>query len=213
MAPLSRRVPGLLAAFASATVCLSPAFAAPPDKPTATVVPAPPTAAKDPQSSFEPRTGPGEGQKLMARMVGEWDVVKSIFPVGKDPVRTKGVCHQMLVNEGRFLHSQFTFESKDGSTNVGVGILGFDAKTSIFTSVWIDSRSTAFSFRQSEGTFDGERVVLFGRSLDSKTPSRASRTIALLSDKDNTLIHQQFVAGPDGKERVIMELRMTRQKK
>ena len=178
----------------------------PPVAPPAAANAAPP---RDPQSSFEPRSGPGEGQKIMEKMVGEWTVVKSIFPVGKPPVRTSGTCRQMMVEEGRFLHSQFVFDSPTGKTT-GVGILGFDPKTGLFTSVWIDSRSTAFSMRQSEGTFNGETVELYGKSLDEKAPARRSRTIAKLEENGRLLIHQQFVPTPDGKERVVMELRMTR---
>ena len=37
-------------------------------------------ARKDPQSSFEPRSGPGAGQKYLESFVGDWDVVKIFHP-------------------------------------------------------------------------------------------------------------------------------------
>lgn len=165
---------------------------------------------KDPQSSFEPRSGPGEGQKLMEKMVGKFDVVKSIFPVGKDPVRTKGKCQQKMIHQGHYLQSDFEFEELTGGKSTGTGVLGFDSKTGQFSSVWEDSRSTTFSLRQSEGTFDGQVIELYGRSLDPAAPARRSRTIARLEENGRVLVHQQFVPTPDGKERMVMELRMTR---
>ena len=183
---------------------------APPIVITGDPAPAQQNPQKDPQSTFEPRSAPGEGQKLMEKLVGEWDVVKSLFLPGRDPGRTKGTCHQTMVNGGRFLHSQFAFDDGKGGTTPGVGLLGFDPKTGIFTSVWVDARSTAMSFRQSEGKFDGEQIILFGRSLDSKTPPRASRTVAHLEDNGRKLFHRQYNVGPDGKERLLMELAMTR---
>ncbi len=177
----------------------------PPAKPQQLDIP------RDPQSSFEPRTGPGAGQKLMEKMAGDWLVVKSIFPVGKPPVRTNGTCKQTMVNDGRFLRSEFSFDNPaTGGKDDGVGLLGYDPKADKFTSVWYDSRSTTFSFRQSVGKFDGEQVLLVGKSLDSATPARVSRTVARLENNNNLLLHQQFVPTPDGKERLVMELRMTR---
>jgi hypothetical protein len=35
---------------------------------------------KDPQSSFEPRSSAGAGQKFLAKFAGDWDVVKTFHP-------------------------------------------------------------------------------------------------------------------------------------
>ena len=169
--------------------------------------------AKDPQSTFEPKSGPGSGQKLMEQMVGNWDVVKTVSPPGRDTVKTKGTCRQSMMHEGRFLRSEFTFVEKDGSKTSGLGILGFDPKTETFTSVWTDSRSTRMSLRQSQDKFDGKAIVLVGRTLENGgTDNRRSHTRAVLEDEGKTLIHRQFNIGPDGKEFQIMELHMTRKK-
>jgi hypothetical protein len=166
---------------------------------------------KDPQSSFEPKSGPGSGQKLMEQMVGNWDVVKTISPPGRDPMKTKGTCRQSMMHDGRFLRSEFTFEEKDGTKSTGLGVLGFDPKTETFTSVWTDSRSTRMSLRQSQDKFDGKAIVLYGRTLENGgTDAHRSHTHAALEDEGKTLVHRQFIAGPDGKDWVIMELRLTR---
>lgn len=165
---------------------------------------------KDPQATFEPRNNPGEGQKLMEKFVGEWDVVKTISPPGRDPVKTTGTCHQTMMHGGKFLRSEFIFKELDGTETNGLGILGYDAKTDLFTSVWTDSRSTRMSLRQSQGKFDGMRIMLHSKVLEGTPEGRKSRTIAQLEEGGRKLVHRQYNPGPDGNEFVIMELMMTR---
>jgi len=165
---------------------------------------------KDPQSTYEPRSKPGSGQKFLEKFVGDWDVVKTFYPRSGEPARATGECRQTLVHEGRFLKSEFTFQSGDVKTT-GTGIIGFESETGTFTSVWTDSRSTRMSLRQSQDKFNGEEIVLYSRSLqqDGKE-ARRSRTVTRLEDEGRKIVHRQFTAGPDGKERLVMELLMTR---
>src|ERR1700722_12594716 len=70
---------------------------------------------KDPQAAYDPRSGPGVGQQFLQKFVGDWAVDKVFHPRTGDPTVTKGECHQMMINEGKFLQSQFVFF--DGPTN------------------------------------------------------------------------------------------------
>ena len=96
---------------------------------------------KDPQSSFEPRSKPGDGQKFLEKFVGDWEVVKTFHPRTGKPVETKGECRQTMIHEGRFLQSEFVFGQDDKKTT-GLGIIGYEAESGKFTSFWTDSRST-----------------------------------------------------------------------
>ncbi len=169
-----------------------------------------PPPKKDPQSTVEPRSAPGEGQKFLAKFVGTWEVKKTFHPRTGDPVTQSGVCVQEMTHGGRFLKSEFTFE-KDGEKTTGTGTIGFDADTKKFTSTWIDSRSTRISFRQSKDDFDGKEVVLHGVSLGGE-PARQSRTVTKLDADGERIVHTQYGAGDDGKERVVMELVMSKSK-
>jgi hypothetical protein len=164
---------------------------------------------KDPQSAYEPRSGPGAGQKFLGKFVGDWDVVKTFHPRSGDPVKTKGQCRQTMIHDGRFLRSEFEFGQGDHKTT-GLGLIGFETATGKFTSVWTDSRATRMSFRQSKETFDGKEIVLFSHSLEGGNETRHSRTVTRLEDDGRKIIHRQFSAGSDGKERLVMELTMTR---
>jgi hypothetical protein len=163
---------------------------------------------KDPQSSFEPRSRPGEGQKFLAKFVGEWDVVKTFHPKTGKPSVQKGVCKQEMIHGGHFLQSSFTFGQGEAKTT-GLGLIGFEADSGLFTSVWTDSRATRTSFRKSKDKFDGKQIVLYGAALGEAKPERASRTVTKLEDGGKKIVHRQY-GGGDGKERLVMELVMTR---
>lgn len=170
----------------------------------------PPAKDKDPQSSYEPRSEPGEGQKFLAHFVGEWEVVKTFYPRSGEPVQTKGECRQTMINGGRFLQSEFVFH-QDGKDTTGLGVIGFEPDTGKFTSFWTDSRSTRMSIRQSENKFTGDEIVLYSRSLnpDAKD-ARRIRTNTRLEDEGRKIVHRQVTIAPDGKERLVMEMILTR---
>ena len=171
----------------------------------------PPLKDKDPQSAVEPRSGPGAGQKFLQKFVGDWDVVKTFHSrTGGNPSRQTGECQQTMIHGGRFLKSEFVFQQGKNKTT-GTGIIGFEADSGRFTSFWTDSRATRMSLRQSQDKFNGEEIVLFSRSLspDSKE-GRRSRTVTRLEDGGKKIVHRQYNQTPDGKERLLMELVLTR---
>ncbi len=168
---------------------------------------------RDPQSAFEPRTSPGKGQEFLKKFEGDWDVEKVFYPPsGGAPVRGKGSCRQFMIHDGRWLQSDFTFDAEGGTKTTGMGLTGFDPATGFFQSVWTDSRSTRMSLRQSDQPFDGENIVLRGRTLSSEAsaPGRSSRTNAHFEDGGRRLVHRQYITGQDGKEKLVLELIMTR---
>jgi hypothetical protein len=171
----------------------------------------PPTRQKDPQSAYEPRSGPGAGQKFMAKFVGDWAVVKTFHPRSGEPSRQMGTCKQTMEHEGRFLKSEFTFEQGD-TKSTGTGLIGYETPNGPFTSVWIDSRQTKMSARAGKGPFDGKEIVLYSKSFaeDAKGPARSSRTVTRLEDDGKKIVHRQYAIAADGSERLMMELVMTR---
>ncbi len=168
---------------------------------------------KDPQEKFEPKSGPGAGQKFLAKFVGEWDVVKTFYPRTPDaePKKSGGTCVQAMTQGGRFLTSEFAFDGPAGKTT-GTGVIGFEPATGLFTSTWVDSRQTRMSFRRSAEPFDEKRIVLWGVSLDEPKDPRKSKTVTTLAADPPVILHRQFSVSPDGTERAVMQLEMTRKK-
>ncbi len=170
----------------------------------------PPTTHTNAQSSAEPNSRPGAGQKYLEKMVGSWDVSKVFYPREGDPVRLPGECRQTMIQDGKFLQSEFVFKQGDGKST-GQGIIGFEPESGRFTSFWVDSRQTRMSARQSREPFDGAKIVLYSLALDPQAKeSRRSKTISQLEDQGRKLIHRQYALGSAGEERLTMELIMTR---
>jgi hypothetical protein len=168
-------------------------------------------ARPDPQASYEPRSAAGAGQKLLERFAGDWKLIKTFYPEKGEPARSTGDCHMAMINGGRFLESRFVFDG-DRAKTTGLGLIGFEPEPGLFTSVWIDSRSTRMSLRRSEGPFDGEKIVLHSRSLDpDASAGRRSRTVTQLEDGGRKIVHRQYAVTAAGKERLMMELLLTRQ--
>lgn len=160
----------------------------------------------DPQATYEPRSGPGVGQKFLEKFVGDWDVDKAFYPRSGEPARSKGTCRQTMIHGGRFLQSEFVFGEGEAKTT-GTGLIGFEPDSGKFTSIWIDSRATRMSLRQGQEPFNGQEIVLYSRELSGKE-SRRSRTVTKL-DEGKKIVHRQYVISPDGSERLMMELILT----
>jgi Protein of unknown function (DUF1579) len=170
-----------------------------------------PTKSKkgDAQSTFEPKSGPGEGQTFLKQFVGDWTVAKAFYPRGGgEPSRATGECKQTMIHDGRFLQSDFVCGTGDTKTT-GMGLIGFESSTGRFTSVWTDSRQTRMSFRQGQEKFDGMQIVLFGKGLGDEK-QRESKTVTKLEDNGQKIVHRQYGTGADGQERLVMELVMIR---
>jgi hypothetical protein len=176
----------------------------------AVAVAAPLAVAQQTHNQYEPPNAPGAGQKLLAQFVGNWDVVKTFFPKSGEPKVSKGECRQYMIQNGKFLESDFTFFNADRTKGTGTGISGFDSKTNRFTTVWFDSRQTTMSIRQSDGTFDGKNIVLLATALDPDDPARRTVARAHLEENGHVLLHRHYFIDDHGHERLMIELRMTR---
>jgi hypothetical protein len=115
-----------------------------------------------------------------------------------------------MIEDGKFLQSDFTFFSADGTKSTRTGISGFDSETNRFTTVWYDSRQTTMSIRQSDGTFDSENIVLWATPLDPDRPGRKTVAPAHLEEDGHLLLHRHFMIDDKGEERMMIELRLTR---
>lgn len=166
--------------------------------------------AQQTHNQYEPPNAAGAGQKLLAQFAGDWDVVKTFFPMNGTPIVTKATCKQYMIQDGKFLESDFTFFNTDGSKSTGTGISGFDSNTNRFTTVWYDSRQTTMSIRQSDGTFDGKNIILWATPLDPDRPGRKTVARAHLEEDGRLLLHRHFLIDDKGNERMMIELRMTR---
>ncbi len=165
-------------------------------------------AKTEPQATVEPRSAPGPTHAYLARYAGEWDVAKTFYGRDGQVSKQTGTCTQTMIHGGRFLRSEFRFNSPTGETT-GTGIIGFDSATGKFTTTWIDSRATRISHRESDKPFNNEEIKLKGVALGGP-PSRQSQTVTRLEADDNRIVHRQYSLDDQGDERLVMELVLTR---
>jgi len=67
------------------------------------------------------------------------------------------------------------------------------------------------SLRQSRERFNGTEIILYSGTLaGGEKASRSSRTVTRLEEDGRKIVHRQYVPTADGKERIIMELLLTR---
>src|SRR6185312_313680 len=117
----------------------------------------------------------------------------TFLPATGKPIVTKGTCKQYMIQDGKFLQSDFVFFNPDGTKTTGTGISVFDSKTNRFTTVWYDSRQTTMSIRQSDGTFDGKNIVLWSTPLDTEQPGRKTVARAHLEENGRVLLYRHFL--------------------
>src|SRR3954452_24939409 len=67
-----------------------------------------PLQSQETHAAYERGGKPGAGPKLLAQVVGDWNVAKPFFPGKGEPVHTRGTCRQKMIEGGRFLQSDFT---------------------------------------------------------------------------------------------------------
>ncbi|QNI33414.1 hypothetical protein H7849_05535 [Alloacidobacterium dinghuense] len=70
---------------------------------TTTLLIATAAVAQQIHNEYESPNAPGAGQKQLAQFAGDWDVVKTFFPMNKNPIVSKGSRKQHMMQDGKFL--------------------------------------------------------------------------------------------------------------
>jgi hypothetical protein len=151
----------------------------------------------------------GIGQQFLEKFTGTWDVEKKFYSRDGTPRVTTLQCRQTMINDGRFLKSEF-FEQSQTNT-IGIGFIGFETVSGEFTSVWMDSHSSKMSVRRSRVPFDGKEIVLFSVALGSgEREGRPTRDVTRLVEDGEKILHRQYAINPDNTEQLRLELIMTK---
>ena len=61
---------------------------------TVTLLFATAAVAQQTQKQYEPPNAAGAGQRLLSQFTGDWDLVKTFFPMNGKPIVSKGTCKQ-----------------------------------------------------------------------------------------------------------------------
>ncbi|MGB2987304.1 MAG: DUF1579 family protein [Phycisphaerae bacterium] len=153
---------------------------------------------------------PGEHHKLLRKMAGHWNMkVKYRMNAEAPVVESEGTCKRKWILGNRFLLEEF-----DGGSLAlpfqGLAIYGYDAFEKKYTSVWVDTMSTAITTNLGTCQESCELIAFVGRHGDPWTGTkRPSRGITRFMD-DNKHALELYEPGSDGKEFNILEIIYTR---
>jgi hypothetical protein len=153
---------------------------------------------------------PGKQHQLLSQMVGSWDTtVKYWMAPDGPPAESRGTCERKWILGGRFLQEEFDGGSL-GLPFRGLGLYGYDRFEQKYTSVWLDTMSTAIL--SNLGVYDeAAKVVNFrGRYGDPWTGvKKESRgVVRFVSEREQVL--EMYWQTPGGREFKLLEIGYTR---
>lgn len=154
---------------------------------------------------------PGDAHKLLATMVGKWNLKVKMFEPNKPPTEEPATSESKMILGGRYLedHTRGTFM---GQPFEGQGITGYDNLKKKYCGTWVDNFGTGIM--PLEGTYDAstKTFTYASESPDVMTGKYTkSRMVDKITDNDHWTM-QMFGNGPDGKEMMMMEIDYTRAK-
>ena len=157
---------------------------------------------------------PGPEHKRLDSLAGSWAFTIKMWmdPNQKTPTESSGTAERRWILSGRFLqedvHSQFM-----GQPFTGFGIMGYDNIQKKYTTMWIDSMTTAIGTSLGTADASGKVITFEGTHLDPLTgkPVKGRDVLRLLDNNHQNM--EAFKVGPDGKEFKVMEIHFTRKAK
>jgi hypothetical protein len=165
----------------------------------------------NPFEAYEKAAEPGPQHKLLEPTVGKWSFTgKMWMEPGKDPTETTGTAVRKWILGGRFVHEEV--EAKGfGKPFQGLGITGYDNSQQKYTSVWVDSMTTAVGTATGTADKAGKVLTYTRETYDPvlKKKVKGRDVMHILGDDKHVL--EMYSEGPDGKEFKAMELTFTRQ--
>jgi hypothetical protein len=151
---------------------------------------------------------PGPAHEFLEQFVGEWNTKTSIYMDPTTPMVSTGTAVGKLILGGRYIRTEHQGEmllpSDDGSMQPvpmsGIAITGYNVGRKQYTSVWLDTMSTAML--TSTGSLDqsGTVLTMFGE-MDEPMTGEVGKTVKyvtrVISENEYTFeIHEVLYGKP-----------------
>jgi len=104
---------------------------------------------------------PGEHHEFFNKSVGTWNAHVEFYGPDGSVMAGEGTMTSKWVLDGRYLQSHFDMPDFMGAPFNGIAYNGYDNFKESYTSVWMDSMSTAIIYQTSE-LVDGEFITTYG---------------------------------------------------
>src|ERR1700712_4973088 len=149
---------------------------------------------------------PGEQQKKLARLAGDWTFTNTFWMApGQPPMTSSGTMHGVLLMGGRYVEHTWTGNMM-GMPFEGRGTEGYDNVGKQYVTSWVDNMGTGIV--HSTGTCD-EAVKVCTYTGDMWDPMSGKKTTSksvITWIDDNNFKNEFYGPGPDGKEAKMMEI-------
>jgi len=195
----------LLAAFAGT------AFAAGAAKRTGATPAPPPMTPQEMQDALTKAAAPGPNHEWLAGIEGQWvTTVKTMMDPAAEPEVTHGTCDNRMTFDGRYLVQSYTGTTL-GMPFEGMGMTGYDNAEKRFVSTWVDNMGTGILVTRGVRDEARQTLVMTGEYTDALTgqPVHVRTVLHIVGPDQHTLA--MYRAGPDGRERPVMEITYDRE--
>ena len=149
---------------------------------------------------------PGEPQKHLARLAGDWTFTnKAWMAPGAPPMESAGTMHGEMLLGGRYV--EHTWKGNFGGMPFeGRGTDGYDNVGKMYVASWIDNMGTGIM--HSTGTCDdaGKVCTYTGDVWDPMTNKKSTMKSVITWVDDNTFTNEMYGNDPSGKEMKMMEI-------
>jgi len=163
------------------------AFAQDKAKPAA----APAMSAADMEAMMK-AASPGEPQKKLARLAGDWTFTNTMWMPGQPPVTSTGTMHGVLLMDGRYVEHTWKGDMM-GMPFEGRGTDGYDNVGKQFQSVWFDNMGTGMVTGTGTLSTDQRTLTLnekFNCPLNKKPAERYANTEEMIAAMDRVGGHK-----------------------
>ena len=153
--------------------------------------------------------GLGGNADIIAELGRIEDLLEKARTWPLNPVQSAGTCARKWILGKRFLLEEFD-GGELGLPFQALAVYGYDAFEKKYTSVWVDTMSTAITTSQGICQKQCETIAFTGQHGDPWTGTkRPSRGVTRLVN-DNQHVLELYEPGADGKEFKILEIVYTR---
>lgn len=149
---------------------------------------------------------PGEQQKKLARLAGDWTFTnKAWMAPGQPPMESSGTMHGELLLGGRYVEHTWKGNFM-GMPFEGRGTEAYDNVGKQYVNSWVDNMGTGIMYQTGTCDADVKVCTYHGDVWDPMTGKKATMKQVITWMDDNNFKNEMYGPGPDGKEAKMMEI-------
>ncbi|MEA2603911.1 MAG: hypothetical protein QOF89_4903 [Acidobacteriota bacterium] len=149
---------------------------------------------------------PGEPQKRLSRLAGDWTFTNTMWMApGQPPTTSTGTMHGVVLMGGRYVEHTWKGNMM-GMPFEGRGTDGYDNVAKQYVSSWVDNMGTGIMHQTGSCDDAGKVCTYTGDVWDPMSGQKSTMKSVITWMDNNTFKNEMYGPGPDGKEAKMMEI-------